>query len=161
MTDGSYYSGSSAWNNSVRNRLGLRPHDIVELRDIRILERLKSNYAATGEEMVMTWTHGAFRATAAEEGVADRHDDINCSMIREAIRVQAETGTAFSKYPSGALYIYAAGIKGHTGEEIRRHEMTRYLNKLIHEGRVKIVSGQSRGNGLYAAERKKFNENDL
>jgi RecA-family ATPase len=63
--EGSEYSGSTAWENAVRNRLFLgRPEAKGEGDDVnpnaRHLSRSKSNYAAIGEGVDMVWSKGAF-----------------------------------------------------------------------------------------------------
>lgn len=65
----SQYSGSTAWEANVRSRWYLqRPEgDDGELSNDRILTREKSNYAAKGASITMTWQHGAFVPYDASE----------------------------------------------------------------------------------------------
>ena len=58
MKEGDLLSGSTAWSNSVRMRWSVRPHK--ENPDIRILERMKSNYSARGETLLLSWDAGRF-----------------------------------------------------------------------------------------------------
>ena len=58
MKEGDLLSGSTAWSNSVRMRWSVRPHR--ENPDIRILERMKSNYSARGETLLLSWDAGRF-----------------------------------------------------------------------------------------------------
>ena len=58
MKEGDLISGSTAWSNSVRMRWSIRPHK--ENPDIRILERMKSNYSARGETLLLSWDAGRF-----------------------------------------------------------------------------------------------------
>lgn len=61
----SEYSGSTAWENAVRNRLFLSRPKEAEGNDAeprRELSRNKANLAAIGEKIVMTWHAGAFHA---------------------------------------------------------------------------------------------------
>jgi len=52
-------SGSTAWNNAVRNRLAMcRDEDNP---DVTILERVKSNYAKSGEQIYLEWEDGRFK----------------------------------------------------------------------------------------------------
>jgi len=55
---GDLLSGSTAWENAVRNRLGMeRDKDTDTVK----LKRLKSNYARAGEEIPLVWDAGRFR----------------------------------------------------------------------------------------------------
>jgi RecA-family ATPase len=60
----SQYSGSTAWENSVRSRLFLQRPKVEQGQDCdpneRILTRGKSNYAAKDEAVQMVWHRGAF-----------------------------------------------------------------------------------------------------
>ena len=64
ISRGDGQSGSTAWNNSVRSRLYLRsPREDKEdddgsEADIRILETMKANYAAAGEQVRLQWKEG-------------------------------------------------------------------------------------------------------
>lgn len=66
--EGSKYSGSTAWDAAVRSRLYFgRPVEADRdeatanaLADMRVLERSKSNYAASGEQLHVRWVGGAF-----------------------------------------------------------------------------------------------------
>lgn len=55
---GDLLSGSTAWENAVRNRLGLMEHK--DHKNILILKRIKSNYAKRGEEILLQWDCGRF-----------------------------------------------------------------------------------------------------
>lgn len=53
--NGDLLSGSTAWENAVRNRLG-----ITKRENVTVLQRLKSNYAKCGDEIPMIWEAGRF-----------------------------------------------------------------------------------------------------
>lgn len=55
---GDQLSGSTAWENAVRNRMALTRHP--DFDDIMILKRVKSNYAKSGEEIFLQWDNGRF-----------------------------------------------------------------------------------------------------
>ena len=60
-------SGSTAWENAVRNRLALIREDDSE---VVTLKRMKSNYARAGEELPLIWDAGRFRpATPGDAAV--------------------------------------------------------------------------------------------
>lgn len=61
MASGSGFSGSTAWNNSVRARLYLtRPDDRNPDPDERVLTTKKQNYGRSTGEMWLRWQDGAF-----------------------------------------------------------------------------------------------------
>lgn len=78
MTDGSGFSGSTAWNGSVRNRLYLtRPkqkdEDDEGPTDDRVLKVMKSNYGPFGEQIKCRWEKGVFvRTDKAPGSMLDR-----------------------------------------------------------------------------------------
>lgn len=68
MADGSGFSGSTAWNGSVRNRLYLtvpkKSQDEEEgPNDERVLKIMKSNYGPFGEQIKCRWERGVFVRT--------------------------------------------------------------------------------------------------
>lgn len=73
------YSGSTAWENAVRNRLGFFPHEHLE--DIMVLKRMKSNYAKRGEEICMEWQNGAFRRVSTADEKAKKVKEITVGLI--------------------------------------------------------------------------------
>lgn len=82
---GDHLSGSTAWENAVRNRLVLFPHK--DRKDVIVLKRAKSNYAKRGEEILLKWENGRFRLADPTEGMAE-----NVTLE------QAEVIDAFGKY---------------------------------------------------------------
>jgi len=70
MIDGSGYSGTTAWNGAVRNRLYLTTprrapdEDEAGPTDERVLRVMKSNYGPYGEKIKCKWTNGVFVETA-------------------------------------------------------------------------------------------------
>jgi RecA-family ATPase len=84
MADGSGFSGSTAWNGSVRNRLYLTApklrddeEDSEQKSNERLLKVMKSNYGPFGEKMRLKWDNGVFIRTdgpAAGGNLIDRLD---------------------------------------------------------------------------------------
>lgn len=76
MKTGRGYSGSSAWNNSVRSRLyftrATADNDSEPDPDLRILELAKSNRGKIGNRIVMRWHKGCFVIDGAHESSIDR-----------------------------------------------------------------------------------------
>lgn len=84
MVDGSGFSGSTAWNGSVRNRLYLthqkrrgsdEDEDEQQQTDDRVLKIMKSNYGPFGERIKCRWDKGVFVRTDVGNGsLIDRLD---------------------------------------------------------------------------------------
>jgi RecA-family ATPase len=81
MASGDNYSGSTAWNGSVRSRLSLeyaakpKPRDNEDDnidRNVRILKHAKSNRGARLEDIKLRWEGGVFVRTGAPGGQIDR-----------------------------------------------------------------------------------------
>lgn len=78
MADGSGFSGSTAWNGSVRNRLYLTvpkrmPDEEDGPTDERVLKIMKSNYGPFGEKINCRWDKGVFvRTDKAPGSLVDR-----------------------------------------------------------------------------------------
>jgi RecA-family ATPase len=81
MASGENYSGSTAWNGSVRSRLSLeyaakpKPSDHEDGsidRNARILKHAKSNRGARLEDIKLRWEGGVFVRTGASAGTFDR-----------------------------------------------------------------------------------------
>lgn len=71
ISSGTGLSGSTAWNNSVRSRLYLKVEKVKDADDdehepdaaetsMRVLETMKSNYAALGSPIRLLWKEGLF-----------------------------------------------------------------------------------------------------
>lgn len=77
--EGSQYSGSTAWENAVRNRLYLRrpsDDDGRTTENRRILTRSKSNLASIGDEIEMVWHEGAFQPPGVVEAAIGRDSEV-------------------------------------------------------------------------------------
>ncbi len=83
LSSGSGFSGSTAWNNACRSRLYLRrPDDTKDddsATDLRVLRRMKANYARSGEDITVRWEDGSFvhvaEPTGAVKAIRDQKDD--------------------------------------------------------------------------------------
>lgn len=70
MTSGTGTSGSTAWSNTVRSRLYLTRPKVEEGEDepdpdLRVLRRMKANYAPGHDEIGLRWHEGVFSPTAS------------------------------------------------------------------------------------------------
>jgi RecA-family ATPase len=74
-------SGSTAWNNSVRNRLTLSTHK--KDPDKMVLNRIKSNYAKSGEEILLRWYNGRFELVNpdSDEIVSTKGDTLDLARL--------------------------------------------------------------------------------
>ena len=73
MKTGRNYSGSTAWNNSVRSRLYFSapaPGEGEADTDARILELMKSNRAQRGFKLCLRWKNGVFVPEGTGENAA-------------------------------------------------------------------------------------------
>lgn len=101
MVDGSGFSGSTAWNGSVRNRLYLtRPKERVgedgeEIgpTDDRVLKIMKSNYGPFGEKIKCRWERGVFIRTDLGTGSSIIDRLAARAALYEAARYLVSKGT--------------------------------------------------------------------
>jgi hypothetical protein len=143
---------STAWSNSVRSRLYLRrprSDDPEEVKDRRILEVRKSNYAATGVSLPVIWHQGAF--------VPDSEPVSEGAASKRAPKVDTRLAVAAFEYfqnkaPDGSVVAFSAlfealqvsGVlpKGHY--ETVRKPLQRALRELEGAGRI-VASKTPRG----------------
>jgi RecA-family ATPase len=64
---GDLLSGSTAWENAVRNRLALVPYDKKVNTGLMALTRMKSNYAKRGEAIIVRWDAGRYVVASKSE----------------------------------------------------------------------------------------------
>lgn len=92
LANGSGISGSTAWRNAVRSVIYMRrptaeEADGPEARDLRVVERLKGNFAATGAELRVSWWRGCFGLVDKPTGTASAIDVIAAEVkVLAAIR---------------------------------------------------------------------------
>jgi DNA repair protein RadA/Sms len=136
MASGSGYSGSTAWNNSVRSRLYLTSGE----GDIRVLKTVKSNYGKIGDEMQLEWCEGVFILhDPSKPGIADglingRSDKLFMSVLSKLNRTGQRPSP--NKSPSYAPRM----IQKHPdarGTKMRDLEMA--MQRLLDGGEIKIV----------------------
>jgi len=141
--EGSTYSGSTAWNNSFRNRLFLDWHTPKKRDDFRALSREKSNYAKAGETISLKYNAGVFDlVTEAEifEG--------NASRILEEIDSAWAIGAPLSLSPQAPRYIGKVKIVDTDGAEIPSGMVRDIINQLLSDGQIEQIKGQKHMNGL-------------
>jgi hypothetical protein len=68
LSRGTGKGGSTAWNNTVRSRWYLKFHEDEQgTPGLRVLSQKKSNYAAQGSEIFLSWEHGALISIDKDE----------------------------------------------------------------------------------------------
>lgn len=121
MQDGTHYSGSTAFNNAVRQRLTLEipRRDAGEFTDgppPRVLSVAKSNYGAAAEKML--WYYGAtiaelqrggpandgraaaFHLACVNAAIAAAHANVPCNRVHINARVFEEARMVLGRQPS-------------------------------------------------------------
>jgi RecA-family ATPase len=77
MANGTFTSGSTAWNNTFRSRMVLM-HDatpgLTPDFNARVLKNLKANFAQRGLEIRLRWQNGVLVSTGVGEALANRTD---------------------------------------------------------------------------------------
>ncbi len=143
-------SGSTAWNNAVRNRITLTSHKV--LSDVRILTRVKSNYARSGDTITLCWQAGVFvvinEAEALREA-ADTHEEVILKALEEAAKEEMPFGDSRNH---GNNIFNSLSRFSTNGKPIDKALLKSVLDCLIASGKVVRVKGKYRGNGLYPAD---------
>jgi len=148
---GSTFSGSTAWNNAVRNRLFLKYHDPKKKTSYRVLSNEKANYSAAGGEILLQYDRGIYVPVRQTE-----LRSIIATEILEAIREGEETGNLWSFHKTSPRYIGNACIFGTHGEGASEADIRDAVLALIKEGAIHNRTGKSRGNGLVGAGDNKY-----
>ena len=138
--EGSTYSGSTAWNAGVRNRLFLeRPDGEADaMSDDRILKRDKANYAAKDATLTMTWSKGAFVSHdasvpfgAPEAATRDDNIFLNCLAAATA------QNRAVSHSPNAGTYAPKVFYRMPDAKPMKLPALVAAMERLLHAGRIK------------------------
>lgn len=141
LASGAGTSGSTAWSNSVRSRLYLRQpitdKDGPADRDARILERLKANYAATGETIELRWRDGLMmRADVVGMAVEDRAKDAQAIFLQCLRRLESEGRSVSAK--KSPTYAPAVFHKQPEAKGLRKVELEDAMTALFAAGRLRV-----------------------
>lgn len=140
ISSGTGLSGSTAWNNSVRSRLYLKrdaddPH-------ARILETMKSNYGATGQQIRLRWEAGAFveagrtsNEPAHRRAAEQAADELFLRLLAE-LAAQGQTVSPAPSSPTFAPKLFAANA---AGSSHKRDGFVAAMNRLLAAGRIRVV----------------------
>ena len=142
--EGSQFSGSTAWNNSVRNRLLLAFQDIKNKGAYRILTHEKSNYSAAGGRKIIRYSGGKF--VPVDESVIQTLID---SAIIEAVQAVQDTDARLSLSYQSSRFIGNAGISDEDGKPVPKETIVAAAKRMLKAGTLKIVNAD-RKSGLTA-----------
>jgi len=133
---GDMLSGSTAWENSVRNRLVFGPHK--KYPEVTILTRMKSNYAKRGEVIAVKWDQGRFRTLDETEAKAvEGHSELDAYaealdiLFRQNPEPRSATEIAKELATSESVAHLFAGAKWDT---LKRKLKDILKNDLVFEG---------------------------
>lgn len=143
----STYSGSSAWNNSVRNRTSLswaKEEDCTS--KYRELKSEKSNYAEAGTKMVLEYKGGML--VPVDGKVCDL---VVGEALYEAIVEAAEKGEPLSNAPNSPNRLEKVQIFDSKGKKIPPAMLKANCQTLIDNKRIEKRKGNKHGgeNGLF------------
>jgi RecA-family ATPase len=139
LASGDLRSGSTAWNNSCRSRLGLaRPEDadgnpILDSPE-RILTRRKINTAPAGEAVTMEWRDGVFMVPGKfSVGAGSRKDQTEAAFVA-ALQAQHRAGLHVSANPRAGNY--APKILSNTpeGRDFSKRELIDAMGDMMKRG---------------------------
>ncbi len=140
MSNGTGLSGSTAWNNSVRSRLYLKRDENDP--NFRILETMKANYGATGQQIRLEWKRGVFNEagrTSADpahrriaEGAADE------LFLKLLAQFHAQ-GRNVSPLPKSQHYAPLAFSKTEEGRSHKKAGFVAAMERLFQCGRIRVT----------------------
>ena len=143
LSDGTGMSGSVQWDAAFRARLYLtRPKDAEDQPDARVLQRLKSNYAPRGDEIIMNWARGVFEI----EQPPDAFDAAIGASAAETVwwnqfAAFEARGTPVSANPTARNYaprLFARENRLVRGNpRVSRDDLARVMGQLLRSGAVR------------------------
>lgn len=141
IANGDLRSGSTGWNNSCRSRWAMtRPDGEDGKPDLasmdRVLTRRKSNAAAAGETLSLTWEAGVFHTKLGTDGTSSsRKNDAEAAFLA-ALRASprpASSDIRASNYAPRMLHMTPQGA------DYRIPELAEAMRNLMARGRVETV----------------------
>lgn len=135
--EGSQYSGSTAWENAVRNRLYLRrpsDDDGGKPENRRSLSRRKSNLASIGDELAMVWHEGAFQPPGIVEAAIGRESELEA--IFEACLTAANAQRRNVSHATGSNYAPKLFAAMSQSRGVGRKALAAAMERLFSQGRI-------------------------
>ena len=135
---GDGFSGSTAWNNSVRSRLYLtKPKDEDADPTERILSTMKSNYGPTGETVELHWRHGVFVPVQKFTGEIGRIDENNHKKaFLNCLDALTNRGSTVSESRNSATYAPKVMAKMPESERSKLRELEKAMPSLFTSGEI-------------------------
>jgi RecA-family ATPase len=142
IQNGSGYSGSTAWNNSVRSRLYLeRPKADEGCEpdpDLRVLRLMKANYGKAGSEIQLRWREGRF---IVEQGPSGLHglaaDEKAKNVMLRLIGKLEDQDIAVSANP-GPTYAPVILARRGDAEGVKKAAFKSAMEALLDEGNLEV-----------------------
>jgi RecA-family ATPase len=141
LTDGSGYSGSTAWHNTVRTQLHLeRPgNGAAEDPGVRTLTIKKNQYAADGDKVGLRWQDGMFlpESTALTDYERANRDQKADQEFHALMRATIAHGDRLSPLEASRNYApRKLAAKGANGLNIK--DLTAAMNRALDKGSVVV-----------------------
>lgn len=133
MKTGRGFSGSTAWNNSVRSRLYFTKSD--EDEDMRILELAKSNRSKIGMKFKMQWISGRF---VIEDKLTALHNYRPEEVFLKLLRKRNDQGRPVSD-KSGKNYAPKLFSHDPDNENITKHQFEKAMERLFSMKKIKTI----------------------
>ena len=155
LRSGSGTSGSTAWNNACRSRLYFRrPNDIeadTDAADTRILRRMKSNYARSGDEITVRWRSGCFICDVEPTGIVrDIEDKRIDRLFLACLDAATEQRRALSDSKNAPNYAPRIMAKMTQAEGARQRDMETAMQRLFNAGAIRVGSPFVKANRHHA-----------
>lgn len=139
MTDGSGFSGSTAWENGVRSRLYLtRPENAGP--DERVLTRAKANYAGGDDgDLALLWSEGIF------VGVTNLGDvERMAAMVKNEVAFAWDMGAPYVEKRGHTRNLHGALVRRLTSPTQPRELVIAGLRMAIDDGLIQISRDNSK-----------------
>jgi RecA-family ATPase len=138
LSSGSGYSGSTAWNNSVRARLYLtKPDDEDAEPTERILSTKKQNYATSDGAIDLYWSHGMFKPVEKFGGVVGNIEKNNHEQVfLKCLDALIERKTVISDSKNSPTYAPKYMAKMPESERVKVKELERAMLSLYAKGDI-------------------------
>lgn len=124
------YSGSTAWNNSVRSRLYFTVDE--KDNDLRKLQLMKSNRSRAGQIIKMRWSDGIF--VIEDEAIENENSE---TIFMKILRKRTSAGIFHSPNKSNN-YLPVAFESDDDAHGIKRKAFETVMIKLLNEGKLEI-----------------------
>jgi RecA-family ATPase len=139
MSSGDGYSGSTAWNNSVRARLYLtRPDDDDVDENERLLSNKKSNYGPAGASVEVRWHDGLFIPLQKNDGgmVGHIEDTNHEKAFLTCLDALTERGSFVSESRNSATYAPKVMSRMPERGRIKKRDIEKAMFSLFSQGDI-------------------------